>query len=382
MSTNSIYFGTKQPSEIYYGGKKVSEVWKGSHQLYPNKIDITNVLYWQGTDNIVINDTTIQNEETVNKDNEQWYSAKCGPFTNDKYEFTMDKNTSLTKIDISHIDTTLLTTASNMFNRCENVTEINLGDFDFSKISNISGLFSWCIKLNTLKVGSYFKAPTNVNKLAGVFSNCRNITDDIINIMDVFNWNTTGITTTIQCFYNTINISKLDLHKWDFSNVTNMDYMFYDVFRIKYLDLHGCDFSKVTSSKYTFRNTGNYVDCIANFLNTKNINGFGIGTGNKDYNFANTSFTTLTGNNIPTNEDKIFEGMDTDFYFPGLTLIDEDQRIYTIKTWFNGLTDNSNSNSKTIYFNGNIEIYNDIFTDEIKKIATNKNWVLSDDYPY
>lgn len=374
MSTNSIYFGTKQPSEIYYGSKKVSEVWKGSHQLYADKINITNILYWQGADSVVINDVTITSEETVTKGGEQWYSAKCGPFTDDKYQFTNKKNENLTKIDISHIDTSELTTASNMFNDCKSATDINLGNFDFSKINNIAGLFANCNVFNKLIVGPNFIAPIKIKGLNGIFSNAKKVTDKIIETLNVSNWDTSEVTSMVQCFYNDDGITKLDLSKWDFSKVTNINHFLNDLDNLNYINMNGANLSNITSCNYAFHFLGYMNDkIIGDFCNTiSSENGILLIKSSLSA-FENSIFSTFVGNKtlseVINNHVCIFKGINSD-----INIGNHIKDIPSIAALFNGLEDNSSNDTKFT-----IRIDKEIYTtipEDVVSIATNKGWTV------
>ena len=133
---------------------------------------------------------------------------------NTSYEcvYMFQYSEDLTSVDLSHFDTSNVTSMTSMFRGCEILTSITFGDkFDTSKVTNMSYMFSNCYNLTSLDLSSF---------------------------------NTTNVTDMTQMFVE-CGLTSLDLSNFDTSKVTNMSYMFSYCYNLPSLDLSGWDISKV-----------------------------------------------------------------------------------------------------------------------------------------
>ncbi len=100
----------------------------------------------------------------------------------------MFRGTCLRTFDISHFDTSRVTTMYCMFSTCPQLEELILGDLDTSRVENMAYMFSACQALKTLDVSGLD-------------------TGKVWNMEGMFRW----------C----ASLESLDLSNWDFSSVTN-----------------------------------------------------------------------------------------------------------------------------------------------------------------
>ena len=153
-----------------------------------------------------------------------------------------------TNINLSGIDTSLVTNMSGMFRGCEGLTEVVLdtekdanGKFVHFNTANVTDMsYMFCSK--TIESGNI--KPTAMS-LASV---------------DVSGLNTSSVTNMSYMFYMCYQLAELDVSGFNTANVTDMSYMFacYNVSPVSYpghltsLDLHGWNFTNVTTVAHLF----------------------------------------------------------------------------------------------------------------------------------
>ena len=251
---------------------------------------------------------------------------------------------SLTSLDVSNFDTSNVTKMTNMFYECRNLTSLDVSNFDTSSVTDMKAMFNGCNKLTTLDVSNW--DVSKVTSMSQMFRECRNLTSlDVSNFdtsnvttmnemfrecrnltsLDVSNFNTSNVTDMNYMFTYCNNLTTLDANNWDTSNVINMAYMFYACESLTSLDLSNWDVSKVTNFSYTFNN----CTALMNLQAPKNIS-------------ANISFSDCT----KLTHDSL------------MSIINNLATVTSTKT----LTLGSTNLAK--------------LTDDEKTIATNKGWTL------
>ena len=179
-------------------------------------------------------------------------------FSNNDTEFL-----GLEYLDLTYLDTSLVTNMYRMFNNCSSLKKIILGNnfvtsnvtnmdsmfynccnlqeldvsgFDTSKVENMGDLFYDCNDLLSIDVSGF--DTSKVTDMSGMFHGCRSITE-----LDVSHFNTANVEnmgasfsmsdtggsaggTLGGMFSSCNNLTSLDLSNFDTSNVTNMDSMF------------------------------------------------------------------------------------------------------------------------------------------------------------
>ncbi len=122
-------------------------------------------------------------------------------------------------VSVDSIDTTNMTSFSNLFKDCVNLQQVNFNEIDTSNITNMSYMFSGCSGMTTIDLTGFNSA--NVTDMSNMFKNCTNlysINAALINVGNVENMN--------AMFQGCSNFSYVDLRGWNTAKVTNMGWLF------------------------------------------------------------------------------------------------------------------------------------------------------------
>ncbi|EAD4273030.1 BspA family leucine-rich repeat surface protein [Listeria monocytogenes] len=146
-----------------------------------------------------------------------------------KYMFVDNHN--LTKVDLSGLDTSAVTTMLGMFVNCIMLEELGLSDWDTSSVNNMNSMFSNCPNLGKLELSNF--DTSSVTDMRLMFQNCASL-----EALDVSNFDTSSVTTMDSMFLKCSSLEELDLSTFDTSSVTIMDRMFQECTALKslYLD--------------------------------------------------------------------------------------------------------------------------------------------------
>ncbi|HEL9271890.1 TPA: BspA family leucine-rich repeat surface protein, partial [Listeria monocytogenes] len=146
-----------------------------------------------------------------------------------KYMFVDNHN--LTKVDLSGLDTSAVTTMLGMFVNCIMLEELGLSNWDTSSVNNMNSMFSNCPNLGKLEVSNF--DTSSVTDMRLMFQNCASL-----EALDVSNFDTSSVTTMDSMFLKCSSLEELDLSTFDTSSVTIMDRMFQECTALKslYLD--------------------------------------------------------------------------------------------------------------------------------------------------
>ena len=146
----------------------------------------------------------------------------------------------LKKLDLSSFDTSNVTNMGGMFYGCKNLTQLDLSNFDTSNVTGMNSMFHGCNNLTTLDLSNF--NTSKVVTMSFMFDGCTNLEN-----LNLSSFNTSNVTTMYSMF-SELSISKLDLSNFDTSNVTDMSSMFYECKNLIQLDLSNFDTSKVTKT--------------------------------------------------------------------------------------------------------------------------------------
>ncbi|HFX3760808.1 TPA: BspA family leucine-rich repeat surface protein, partial [Enterococcus faecium] len=127
---------------------------------------------------------------------------------------SMFSGCGITSLDVSHLDTSNVTTMYYMFYHCWNLTSLDVSHLDTSNVTDMAGMFDYCDNLTTLDLSSW--DTSNVTYMYNMFYNCYKLTS-----LDVSNWDTSNVTTMYNMFYNCYKLTTLDLSSWNCDKVTN-----------------------------------------------------------------------------------------------------------------------------------------------------------------
>ena len=152
---------------------------------------------------------------------------------------------SLTSLDLSSFDTSNVTDMGGMFSGCSSLASLVLSSFNTSNVTNMSSMFSGCSSLTSLDLSGL--KTSKVTNMSYILSSCSNLTS-----LDISSFNTSKVT-NMDCFFSGCSsLASLDLSCFNTSMVTSMNDIFYDCSSLVTLDLSGFKTSKITNMNYMF----------------------------------------------------------------------------------------------------------------------------------
>ena len=180
---------------------------------------------------------------------------------------------TLTSLDLSKIDTSMVTDMSYMFEGLWNVVELDISSFDTSNVTDMSHMFEGCHGLTSLDLSHFNTSKvtdmskmfwwnygfTSLNLSSFDTSNVRNMEDMFYEIpylssLDLSNFNTSKVENMNSMFRMLKSIETLDLSNFNTTNVKDMYGMFKDSINLKVLNLTGFDLTNVENMAYMFEN--------------------------------------------------------------------------------------------------------------------------------
>ena len=168
-------------------------------------------------------------------------------------------------IDLSHVDSSLITDLGNLFYGCNSLQYIDFFNFDTSKVTNMESMFEGCNSLKSIDLSS-FKV-SSVNKMGSMFSGCNSL-------LSVYlpNFDSSSTDDMSAMFYGCNELESIDLSYFNTSLVTDMSFMFSDCESLKVLDISNFNIENVTNSESMFygANSLQYID-IYNLIDSRNI---------------------------------------------------------------------------------------------------------------
>ena len=212
----------------------------------------------------------------TDKDNNSLYEISIGSEngsveanTNGSGMFAYLDNVST--LDLSGLDTSNMTSMSEMFYNSKSLTNIDLSGFDTSKVVTMANMFEGCTNLKDLDV-SNFKT-SNVIYMAGMFENCSNIEN-----LDLSNFDTSKVTemgtkssSSGGMFHGCTNLKSLNLSNFDTSNVVLMENMFSGCASLESLNLSSFDTSNIEHMGYMFNACSSLKSLDLSNFNTSRV---------------------------------------------------------------------------------------------------------------
>ena len=160
-----------------------------------------------------------------------------------KFFYRMNKCTT---IDLSGLDTSNVTTMTDMFNGCSALTSLDLSEWDTSNVKYMDFMFNLCSALASLDLSRF--VTSNVTSMNGMFNNCSALTS-----LDVSGFDTSNVKNMGSMFNNCSSLTSLDLSSFKTGKATDMSYMFQDCSSLTGIDISGFDTRNVTRM-YDFLN--------------------------------------------------------------------------------------------------------------------------------
>lgn len=187
----------------------------------------------------------------------------------------------LTNVDVSGLDTSMVTDMGGMFAVCGGLTNLDVSGFDTSKVADMEFMFYACCGLTNLDVSGF--DTSKVTSMRGMFKECCGLTS-----LDVSGFDTSEVTSMRCMFEECSELTNLDVSGFDTSKVTDMGGMFSCCDLSSGLDVSGFDTSKVTNMGQMF--------CWCSELTNLDLSGFDTSqVTDMGYMFQNCfSLTTIT----------------------------------------------------------------------------------------
>ena len=123
------------------------------------------------------------------------------------------------KLDLSHLDTSQVTSMAEMFAGCYRLISLDLSNLDTSNVKDMSGMFYDCGHLTKLNLSKF--NTTNVECMSDMFRGCERLT-----ALDLSNFDTSKVTNMAYMFCGCRSLTALGLSNFDVSKITDMMGMF------------------------------------------------------------------------------------------------------------------------------------------------------------
>ena len=173
---------------------------------------------------------------------------------------------SVREIDLSGLDTSNVTTMSNMFYSLGSLQTLNLTTFDVSKVTNFSYMFASCGLLNNLDLSNWvFTTTSNIN-MDSMFNWCTSLTN--ISLPD--NFINAKVTNISRIFTSAaICLDNIDTSDWDVSKVTTAVNAFSSMSHNINLDLSNLSWDSLQNACSMFASCQNLLTInLGNFTGT------------------------------------------------------------------------------------------------------------------
>ena len=163
----------------------------------------------------------------------------------DKVELSSDINWGWQVINLAFDNGVVLPDNSRNLFSGENFESIDLTNVDSSNVTSMSEMFSWCYNLRSINWGGI--DTSNVTDMSEMFSDSSSLTE-----LDLSGFNTSNVTNMNSMFYGCNGLQTLDLNGFDTTKVTDMGHMFELCTSLGELDLSSFDTSNVTDMEEMF----------------------------------------------------------------------------------------------------------------------------------
>ena len=156
--------------------------------------------------------------------------------------------TSIKEIDLSKLDTSLITDMTLMFCDCINLEKVTFGNKTISSITSMDCMFKNCINLTVIDLSIFDTSLVTIMK--ETFCHCQSLQS-----IDVSKFNTSNVENMYDMFAYCYNLISVDVSNFNTSKAKNMRGMFYQCYSLKYINLSNINTSLVTTFQSTFAQT-------------------------------------------------------------------------------------------------------------------------------
>lgn len=171
---------------------------------------------------------------------------------------------SLTELDLSHLDISNMTDMKYMFYSCRGLTTLDVSNWKTSKVTNMNNMFGFISSLKTLDVAHF--DTSNVTNMGSMFYYCANLTS-----LDVSNWDTSNVTNMGDMFGNCPKLTSIiGIENFNISKVTDIGGMFKYCDSLTSLDCSSWDIGHITGN-YSLGDTFDSCKSLVDLFPPKNI---------------------------------------------------------------------------------------------------------------
>ena len=125
---------------------------------------------------------------------------------------------NITEIDLSHFNSSRVTSVNSMFYRCSSLTSINFNNFDTSQVTSMSGTFYGCSSLSSIDLSSFITS--NVEYMFYMFANCKSLTS-----LNLSNFDTSKLNDIESIFEGCSNLEYINFPNLNLDKINNIIYM-------------------------------------------------------------------------------------------------------------------------------------------------------------
>ena len=172
--------------------------------------------------------------------------------------------TALTSMDLSSIGVDKLKDMSSMFSGCTSLAALSLSHLDNALVENMQSMLSGCSSLSELSLDGF--GTSKVTNMSGLFAGCKSLTE-----LDLSGWHTDQVTDMSQMFQECSSLSTLRMTGWVTSKVESMKAMFAGCKSLTSLDLFSFDTQAVTAMSEMFAGCKSLTSLDLTFFNTSSV---------------------------------------------------------------------------------------------------------------
>ena len=172
--------------------------------------------------------------------------------------------TALTSMDLSSISVDKLKDMSSMFSGCTSLAALTLSHLDNALVENMQSMLSGCSSLSELSLEGF--GTSKVTNMSGLFAGCKSLTE-----LDLSGWHTDQVTDMSQMFQECSALSTLRMTGWVTSKVESMKAMFAGCKQLTLLDLFSFDTQAVTAMSEMFASCKQLTSLDLTFFNTSSV---------------------------------------------------------------------------------------------------------------
>jgi len=241
-----------------------------SQQEFTSIEELKEYFRKEGLSEEAINELIQSYEESIKNFKILYIQSNGGFIANENSSYLFSEFGNLIDIEgLEYLDTSKVTTMSDMFRACRNLQNLDISHFDTSKVTTMSDMFCACRNLQNLDLSHFDTA--NVTDMARMLATDQNYPDDGLITLNLSGWDTSNVTNMSGMFFGRNGLVDLDLSHFNTSKVTNMANMFYQCTHLQNLDVSHFDTANVTRMEDMFYSCDSLKALDLSSFDTRNV---------------------------------------------------------------------------------------------------------------